>query len=199
MRRKTAAQSIVEMAFILPLLLMLLFGIIDLSYYVYAYASVAQAARNGAEAAAQLPPYESWLLLDGTPIGQDGWNGLAADDCYSTILSQVEDGQVFLPGIRNQVTISYPSDTTPTVADEQTRNLTIRGPIEVSISLTLTPLTPIFQSINRLSSGGATENWTLSATARRSIENLGLNPESPNGVACAKDMDDWRLKHPDAQ
>jgi len=186
------------MAFIAPLLFMILFGIIDVSYYVFSYATVAQAARNGAEAAAQLPPYESWLLLDGTPVGQDGWSGLAADDCYSTILRQVESDAPMIPGIGNSVAISYPTDTTPGVADEQTRNLTVRGPIEVSVEVTLAPLTPIFQTINRTASGGTTENWVLRASARRSIENLGLNPESPNGVSCAKDMDDWRLKHPDA-
>jgi Flp pilus assembly protein TadG len=184
------------MAFVAPLLFMILFGIIDLSYYVFSYATVAQAARNGAEAAAQLPPYESWLLLEGTTIGDDGWSGLAADDCYSTILSQVKSDAPLIPGIRNSVTISYPSDTTPNVADEETRNLTTRGPIEVSIEVTLAPLTPIFQTLNRTATGS--ENWVLRASARRSIENLGLNPDSPNGVSCAKDMDDWRLKHPDA-
>ena len=61
MRRRLRGQSLVEMALILPLLLMVLFGIIDIGYYIYGYATIYFAARNGTEVAAELPPYPNKL------------------------------------------------------------------------------------------------------------------------------------------
>ena len=55
-RENKDGQSIVEMALILPFLLLLIFAIIDMGWYIYGYATIYQAARNGAQKASEVPP-----------------------------------------------------------------------------------------------------------------------------------------------
>lgn len=160
MRRRANGQSLVEMALLLPLLLMILFGIIDLSYYVYGYATIYQAARNGSEKAAELPPYEAKL-------------GDPTDDCTHAILDAAEKGAVtftdILDPMRQHIRIIYP-----------TGQRELGQPIEVSIDYDIKPLTPLFRFI----SFGNQGNMPVHATARRTIESLGNNPNYANGVAC---------------
>jgi TadE-like protein len=163
MRRRSKGQSLVEMALMLPLLMLVLFGIIDLGYYIYSYATVYEAARNGSEVAAQLPPFASAL---GPPAKAD-------DDCVRAILNATEKGAVLFPDISNYVTISYPSGSTRALGK----------PIQVVVNYTIEPLTPLFKFVTFGNKGVMTVN----VTARRSIENLGNTPpteEHPNGVAC---------------
>lgn len=172
---------------------MLLFGIIDLSYYVYGYATLSQAARNGAEAAAQLPPYQSWLNYGNPaqePTSDPDWNGLSIDRCVRTIYAKVQsDAEPFFGDASNFTTITYPSDG---VTATDTRNLSNRGPIQVTINYPISPLTPLFRWIGLDADG----TWNVQVSARRSIESLGDDPSSPGRVPCAKDMDDWRFKNP---
>jgi hypothetical protein len=149
----------VEMAFVMPLLLLLFFGIIDLSYYIYGFATVYQAARNGAEAASALPPNTYWI----TPVPNSD------DPCTNTILVAVQSGAVLFPDIAKDVTIDYPT---------QSRNL--GEPIEVKVTYDIKPLTPLFQFIPFGNKGV----MTVQATSRRTIESLGSSPNSPNGQAC---------------
>ena len=53
---KSSGQSMVEMALLLPFLLFVIFGIIDMGWYIYGYSTVYQAARNGTQKASQIPP-----------------------------------------------------------------------------------------------------------------------------------------------
>lgn len=54
-RHDRDGQSLVEFALVLPLLLLLLLGIINLGYMIFMYAQINHAAREGARAAAVLP------------------------------------------------------------------------------------------------------------------------------------------------
>ena len=189
MGRRHSAQSIVEMAFVMPFLLLVLFGIMEFGYVIYAYSTVSQAARNGAEAAAQVPPYESWLNYRQSPPGDGDYPGFRGDNCVNTILAAVETDTTLFNGGINQgrnvvdfVTISYPNGG-------DTRNLRDRGPIEVTIDYPVTGITPLFQFL-RL--GGSTGTINLRVTQRRSLENLGVDPTRPAGMACARDMAEWR-------
>jgi Flp pilus assembly protein TadG len=192
MRRRTTGQSIVEMAFVLPFLLVVIFGIVEFGYLIFAYSTVSQAARNGAETAAQLPPYETWLnYKDNEPTAADfpGWRG---DPCVNAVMEAVESDLTLFGGNINEsrdvadyVVIRYPSGGT-------TRNLTVRGPIEVSITYPVSGITPLFQLLNLNGDG----TITLRVTQRRSLENLGLDPTKPRGVACAKDLADYRELYP---
>lgn len=187
MQRRTSGQSIVEMAFVLPVLLFILFGIIEFGYTMFAYSTVSQAARNAAESAAQLPPYQSWLAYQGNRMPTGSNLGFTADSCVNAIYFAANSDRTMFPGISNGITISYPNDA---VLGRDTRNLEDRGPIQVTITYQLTGITPLFQLL-RLNNG-----ITLTVTQRRSLENLGIDPSKPGNVACAKDVANWRVMNP---
>ena len=160
MRRRTDGQSIVEMALMLPLLLMILFAIIDLGYYVYGYATIYQAARNGSEKAYKLPPHESTI----NPLYRVEGN------CVDAVLDEVEKGAVQFPDIADpaHIQIRYPNGRQ------------LKQPVEISITYNIEPLTPLWRFV----SFGNQGVMTVQTTSRRSIETLGVDPNKPNGVAC---------------
>jgi hypothetical protein len=161
--RKSAGQSLVEFALILPLLFMLLFGIIDLGWYVFNYAQVNQAVRNGAEVAAQLPPYPE--VLNNTTYQNN-------DPCYRRIAKAAQD-QAIIENVRDLLSVSYPTGS---------RN--IGEPIQVQITYTIQPLTPLFQTLIPIGNNG---QFIFTARSVRSIESLGFIPpttEDPDGDVC---------------
>lgn len=175
MRRRDTAQSIVEMALVAPLLIVLIFGIIDLSWYIFGYATVYQAARNGAETASKLPPFAEWIEAKGMD---------SSDPCMNTIRKQVQSqALIFFDDIWQHTTISYPNGG-------RSRNLYDRGPIELTIQYTIEPLTPLWGFIPFGNDG----KMTVKVTTRRSLQGLGNRPGSqgevtdddaiPNGIAC---------------
>jgi hypothetical protein len=187
-QRKAHGQSLVEMALILPLLLVVLFGIIEFGWLIFAYSTISQATRNGAEVAAQLPPYQSWIDLSRNP--PNDYPGLDRDSCYFAVLQAVRDDLTIIgAGVNNQtdvasaVTISYPRGG-------DTRNLNDRGPIEVRIEYQVNSLTPLFSLL------GMPDGVMMRVTQRRSLENLGRDPTSPRGVACARNVQEWRELNP---
>src|SRR5258708_24467630 len=109
MKKRTdgqSGQSMVEMALILPFLLFLTLGIIDMGWYIFGYATIYQAARNGAEKAAEIPPLATRI----SPTLQRN------DVCVSTIISATLDGtpNIFFSDLTsgaggNVFTISYPT------------------------------------------------------------------------------------------
>ena len=182
------AQSIVEMALLLPMLLLVLFAIIEFGWLIFAYSTIAQATRNGAEVAAQLPPYQSWLDLATNPPAN--YPGLTADDCVNAIMVAIRSELTVIgAGINDQrdiasaVTISYPNGAA-------TRNLDLRGPIEITITYPVNGLTPLYSLL------GMPEGVLMRVTQRRSLENLGRDPTRPKGVACARDVADWLIINP---
>jgi TadE-like protein len=186
---KPKGQSLVEMAFMLPILLVVIFGIIEFGWLIFAYSTLSQAARNGAEAAAQLPPYQSWIDINKQtpkPAEYEYRN----DDCVNAVLTAIEsDLTIIGQGTNDQlpvtqfVTISYPQGA-------GTRNLEDRGPIEISIVYPVNGLTPLWSLI------GLQEGITMRVVQRRSLENLGRDPTRTKGVACARDMADWKILNP---
>ncbi len=180
-------QSIVEMAFVLPILLVVIFGIIEFGWLIFAYSTISQAARNGAETAAQLPPYQSWMDLDQTsPRPQD--YAYRNDSCVNAVLTSIERDLTILGSggredILKYVTIRYPLGAT-------TRNLDDRGPIEVSINYPVVGLTPLWSLL------GFDTGIMLRVTQRRSLENLGRDPTRIQGIACARTVAEWKLLNP---
>lgn len=162
--KRSEGQSLVEMALMLPLLLLILFGIIDMGYYVYSYGTIYQAARNGTEKAAELPPYPNKV--------SPSLN--TADDCVNAIIQATQNGALILQSggqsLGNSMQISYPNN-----------NIRALGqPIQVEITYNIQPLTPLFRFVSIGSQGV----MTVHVQARRSIESLGDNPNYTNGVAC---------------
>jgi len=167
-------QSMVEMALLLPFLILVLFGIIDLGYYLFGYATIYQAARNGAEKAAELPPYPRFVApLSATPDKTEICvaNILEATQAYAGQFRDLTDGS----NPNNQITINYPLRD---ASNNPQRGL--GSPIEVSIVYQLHPLTPLWRFVTFGTSG----TMTIRTTARRSIEALGNNPTAINLVAC---------------
>lgn len=198
-------QSIVEMAFMLPILLLVIFGIMEFSWLIFAYSMISQAARNGAEVAAQLPPYQEWLetrtmssaqltsRYGASYLSQYPYPGFRSDRCVDAILTAVEsDVAIFgTPSdserMADFVQIDYPNGGA-------SRNLDNRGPIEISISYPVRGLTPLF-SLLGFNSGQTT--ITMTVVQRRSLENLGRDPTSPTYIACASDpMSYWEINRP---
>lgn len=172
MPRRSTGQSLVEMALIAPILFALLFAIVDLGYYIWGYSTLFSAARAGAEAASQLPPYQSRLALRAQ--GDPGW---LDDPCVNRILEVTNDSTGFFPVDVNQVTILYPNS-----ADPNPRRL--GGVIEVQIDYVIEPLTPLVSFINTMLGDNGT--MRIKVTAQRTIESLGNNPNFANGIACTE-------------
>lgn len=178
MRRRTRGQSMVEMAFVAPILFIILFAIIDMSWYIYGYMTVYQAARNAAQVAASLPPSRSSIDPAINPIPDIN------EKCVQSILVEAGKGAVMFPDLaqpyqnRNFIKIRYP-DT-----DVNGKPARLRGsPIEVSISYPIKPLTPFWNFITF----GTQGTMQVRVTARRSIENLADSPASDTGIICEPD------------
>jgi Flp pilus assembly protein TadG len=168
MREQTerqSGQSMVEMALLLPFLLLLIFGIIDLGWYIYGYATVYQAARNGTQKASEIPP----ALAQVTPTLNRG------DICVTNVLSATQAGAIFFPDLTtgttagNTIAISYPTGTRA-----------LGQPVQIDIVYQIRPLTPLW----RLVTFGTQGTMTVRTTARRSIESLGENPTALNYIIC---------------
>ena len=170
MRRRTHGQSMVEMALLLPVLLVVTFAIIDFGWYIYGYATVYMAARNAAEEATMLPPLEYRVGVGKTPD--------MSDNCVSSIVNRViKSGPLFgdLGNVQN-IEISYP----PSAAKARS----LGSPVQVKLTYTITPLTPLWQLVPVFSNGG---RLPVTITTRRTIEVLGANPNqryAPNLTAC---------------
>jgi hypothetical protein len=169
------------MAFILPLLLLVVFGIIDFGYYIYSYATIYQSARNAAEVAAGAPPYPGRVNADhdvNPPNLQSN-----ADTCINEILAAAQDGAVLFEDLEDHVTIVYPEyqldprNGQPIPADDRRK---IGYPIEVGIRYEVEPLTPLWRLVP-IGNEGVIE---ISTVARRSIEGLARDPSSPGLSAC---------------
>jgi Flp pilus assembly protein TadG len=170
-QNRRSGQSIVEMALILPFLLILIFGIIDMGWYVYGYATIYQAARNGAQKAAEIPPQVNRVspTLD------------RSDACVSNVLDATKVGAVMFPDLTtgtnpaNTIAITYPA------RDSSNKPFRALGqPVQIDITYNIQPLTPFWRFITFGNKG----TMTVKASARRSIEALGDNPTVVNYLAC---------------
>jgi Flp pilus assembly protein TadG len=171
MKKRIDGQSMVEMALLLPFLLFVLFGIIDMGWYIYGYSTVYQAARNGAQKASELPPR----------INRVSPTLNRSDICVTNVLSATQSGAVLFPDLttgtnaNNTIAINYPA------TDASGNPIRALGqPIEINITYNINPLTPLWRFITF----GTQGTMRVTTTARRSIESLGENPNALNYVAC---------------
>lgn len=58
-QRNQRGQSLVEMAFVLPFLVLMLLGTVEFGYYVYTYSELENATRRASEFASKTPPFSS--------------------------------------------------------------------------------------------------------------------------------------------
>lgn len=166
----------VEIALLAPLLITVLFLIVDAGYWIYGYGSVYNAARRASEQAAKAPPH---------PVNIDPIN--MADACVSSIFNQATNQDVFFFDepeaiAEGPLTIVYPARSLSSGGPVLPRNSEqLRKPggmIEITVRGGSSFLTPIPALI------GLGDSFTIVATSRRTIENLALDPADPSGVGC---------------
>jgi|HigsolmetaAR202D_1030399.scaffolds.fasta_scaffold00684_9 Flp pilus assembly protein TadG len=166
MQRKRKGQSLVEMALILPLLLFLIFAIVDMGWFIYGYGTIYNAARRGAEQGSLTPPQMDKLTQPNDP-------------CTGIILKAVQDNAPMYPNITvgENTVISYPS-----------AKRAVGEKIRVTVTYQVEPLTPLFTFASAFGFASVNDEgkpvMTISSTAQRSIESLGRNPNFKNGEAC---------------
>jgi Flp pilus assembly protein TadG len=165
MEKRTTGQSMVEMALLLPFLLFVIFGIMDMGWYIYGYSTIYQAARNGTQKASEIPP----TIANVSPALN------RSDICVTNVLNATQSGAVLFPDLtsgtnpNNTIAISYPGS-----------GRRLGQPVQVAITYNIQPLTPLW----RLVTFGTQGTMRVTTTARRSIESLGENPNAVNYVAC---------------
>ncbi len=120
MKRLVRGQSIVELALLLPFLVLLTLGTIELGYYVYTYSELENATRRASEAAAKTPPWTEQTCDDlpapGTlPVGCPIKLGAETGDACARLIRQAAlDGGLFnrLTSSNFVVAITYPPGQT---------------------------------------------------------------------------------------
>lgn len=174
MHRRTRGQSIVEMALLMPILVLVIFGIIDLGYYVYGYSTIYQAARNAAEKASQFPPYPNKVGYPSNP-GVPNYN----DTCVLQIVNKLQEDATLFPDL-SDAALGYVRITYPARDSKNQPYRELSQPIEISVAYPVEPLTPLFRFVGF----GQNGVMTVRTTARRSIESLGNNPNGDDGTVC---------------
>jgi Flp pilus assembly protein TadG len=110
MRRRNNGQSMVEMALMLPFLVLITMGIIEMGYYIYTYSALENATRRASEYAARTPPHSPGSASDKcAQLAEDQ----AIEDAFLTDLDRSDISFAFVDsggrkvGDRIEVTIDY--------------------------------------------------------------------------------------------
>jgi len=96
MKRQTHGQSIVELALILPFLILFTVGTMELGYYVYTYSELENVTRRASEWAAKTPPLDPAKPND------------PADQCIVLIKEYALEGAFLSDLTPANITFSYP-------------------------------------------------------------------------------------------
>lgn len=120
-KRKEKGQSLVEFVLILPVLLIILAGVLDLGRLYFAYVAVTDAAAEGAAYAAIHPEYAA----------------IPPEDENNEIVNRAQDASGGLVEIDRGLV--YVSPTSPTV--------TSGNPISVTVNYTFTLATPFISAM----------------------------------------------------
>lgn len=97
MKRFAKGQSIVELALILPFLIAITIGTMELGYYVYTYSELENATRIASERASKTPPFTM-------NSGDDS----SSDKCGVLIKEAATDGVTISNLSYDDITISFP-------------------------------------------------------------------------------------------
>jgi hypothetical protein len=148
--RGEGAQSLVEFALVVPMLLMLVFGVIDFGLGLRAYISVSSATREGARYAAV-----------GNPAGTFTAGGSGECD-GSTSTTVVGKTCATLKGLDleniESVTVSYPAGKAPGES------------VIVQLDYDYQYITPVQRIVNFLSFGSMSDSLTISAKTDMRLE-----------------------------
>jgi Flp pilus assembly protein TadG len=150
-RRRTTGQSLVEFALVLPVFLLIVFGLVDAGRLIYTYNTLSNAARDGARVA----------IVNQSTSGTDTCD-TTASTAWPTGCAIASGTLLNLSAGDVQVIYRDFADAAP-CATPQIGCLAV-----VTVSGTFTPLTP---GISLLIGG-----VTLSSTTKMAIERVCTNP-----------------------
>jgi Flp pilus assembly protein TadG len=157
------AQSLVEFALIVPMLLILLFGIVDFGLGLRAYISVASATREGARFAS----------VGNTPGtfsagGSGECNGITITTTVGKVCGTING--LNLANVQN-VTVETCDTASPPVCVKATAaNLYPGKSVRVTADYRYHYITPVKALVNMLSAGALTDYLTISSTSEMRIE-----------------------------
>lgn len=162
MKRKSRGQTLVEFALVFPLIVVFLFGIIEMGYYVFAWSEFQFGARRGAEQASKLQPREirapDEYRLNTMYIG--------SDPCLKVIQQATARSGAF-NGVTSigagDIYLTFHNGTTDIVNRTDAASKSIGRIVQVRVEKRLEPLTPLAGWITR--DGG----YTFNAVSRRTI------------------------------
>lgn len=142
-QRHQRGQSLVEMALVLPFLVLIVLGTIEFGYYIYTYSELENATRRAAERASKTPP-----RFENDPNN-------SSDQCVMLIKDDAING-VFLSRLQRQhITLRYVDDSTRTVGTQ----------IEATIQYTGQFLTPVGHMLGNTFTFQFTSRRTITSTA----------------------------------
>ena len=139
-------QSLVEFALVLPVLLIMIFGIIDFGMGLRSYISLTNATREGARFAAVGNPAGSY------PADCDG---VSSDDVVGRVCVAMEGLQL---ADLNSVSVTYPNGTSP------------GNSVVVAADYTYNYITPLGDIVDFFSGGSFPDTLTLSTSADMRLE-----------------------------
>ncbi len=166
MKRRVRGQSMVELALVLPFLVLITIGTMELGYYIYTYSELENATRRASEWASKTPPWtvqgcDDVMAPATRPAGCTAITGAETrDECASLIKQNALDGVVMSRLLAQNVTIEYPTGSERKVGDQ----------VQVRVAYTGQWLSPI----GRRFFGNA---LNFSFTSRRTI----MSVEAPDG------------------
>jgi len=146
-RRISRGQSLVEFALVLPIFMLLLFGLIDMGRYVYLNSTLSQAAREAARVAA-VEAY--WVGSSdpscgtfGGPVCPANLGALRADMLAGANRMMAPFGSIALADLyTNCATMAATPVTTQTCVDNAINRF-----VSVRVVLTFRPITPVVSSM----------------------------------------------------
>ena len=148
-RRRDRGQGLVEFSLVFPVLVLLLFGIIDFGRAIYTYSTVGNAARDGVRVA----------IVNQNPAGTGCAPGIAATGVNTTAIAPHDCA------VKGAINVA---DVTATVAYRNLDDTAACGAPQVgciavvTVSAPFRPLTPVISSI--------VGTITLSSTSKQPIE-----------------------------
>lgn len=150
LRKREAAQSLVEFSIILPVFLILVFGVIDFGMGLRAYITVAQAAREGARFGSLGNPAGTF-----TSGGSGDCNGSTNTNVVGKVCSTM--GGLKLSYI-NSVSVTYPNGNAP------------GNSVKVSVRYDYHYITPIRRLVTFFSAGSLGSTIPVSSSVDMRIE-----------------------------
>ena len=161
--RNDRAQSLVEFALIVPMLLILVFGVIDFGMGLRAYISVAAATREGGR-------YGTVGNPPGTFVsgGSGECNGTTTTTTVGKVCATISG--LNLANVQNVKVEACDTASPPICAPATTANLLPGRSVRVTADYRYYYITPVKRLINFVSAGALTDYLTVSATTDMRIE-----------------------------